>query len=159
MCTITNLVCARFDLVCLRDWSRLGQIGAGDGFGEISLLAGEPKHSKTVPAPPPPKPPPVRIESRLSAWLTTTASTLARQAFAVPRCRCALTPSLRLAWQVTCASEQCEVVALAKRDFLRLVEKSSAVRRSFEALGKSRIEHNEVQATSFKTKADGKFES
>ena len=56
-------------------------------------------------------------------------------------------------WQVTCASERCEVVSLAKRDFLRLVEQSSAVRRSFEALRNARIEHNDAQAIDFKAKA------
>ena len=45
---------------------------------------------------------------------------------------------------VTCASAECQITSVRARDFMRLVEKSSVVRQSFERLHNFREEYNQM---------------
>jgi len=69
----------------------IGEIHEGEGFGEMALLEGKTKRTRTI----------------------------------------------------VCESERCEVVSLLGSDFLRLVEKSSVVRKSFEDLKTRRLAQTE----------------
>ena len=70
----------------------LGTIGEGEALGEISLLAGKQRRTKTV----------------------------------------------------TCASPACEVVAIGRADFLRLMEKSRVVYESMQKVAHRRMSQNET---------------